>query len=78
MVKNRLQCRRPEFNPWVGKILGEGNGNPLQYSGLENSMEKGAWWTIVPGITDSQTPVSDYTATMITRLKRIEKRKRKT
>ena len=41
-------------------------------------MEKGAWWTIVPGITDSQTPVSDYTATMITLLKRIEKRKRKT
>ena len=31
-----LQGRRPGFNPWVGKIHGEGNGNPLQYSCLEN------------------------------------------
>ena len=30
-----LQCRRPGFNPCVGKIPGEGNGNPLQYSCLE-------------------------------------------
>ena len=34
-----LQCRRAGFDPWVGKILGEGNGYPLQYSGLENSMD---------------------------------------
>ena len=58
MVKY-LQHKRPGFDPWVGKILGEGNGNPLQYSGLENSMERGAWWATVPGITDSQAPVSD-------------------
>ena len=31
-----LQCRRPRFDSWVGKIPGEGNGNPLQYSCLEN------------------------------------------
>ena len=30
---------RPRFNPWVGKIPGEGKGYPLQYSGLENSMD---------------------------------------
>ena len=38
-----LQCTRPGFNPWVGKSPGEGNGNPLQYSCLENPMDRGAW-----------------------------------
>ena len=38
-----LQCGRPGFDPWVGKFPGEGNGNPLQYSGLENPMDGGAW-----------------------------------
>ena len=33
-----LQCGRPRFSPWVGKIAGEGKGYPLQYSSLENSM----------------------------------------
>ena len=31
--------------PGLGKSPGEGNGNPLQYSCLENSMDRGAWWT---------------------------------
>ena len=31
-----LECRRGEFDPWVRKTPGEGNGNPLQYSCLEN------------------------------------------
>ena len=34
-----LQCRRPEFNPGLGRSPGKGNGYPLQYSGLENSMD---------------------------------------
>ena len=38
-----LQCGRPGFNPWVRKFPGEGNGNPLQYSCLENPMDRGAW-----------------------------------
>ena len=33
----------PRFNPWVGKIPKGGNGNPLQYSCLENSMDRAAW-----------------------------------
>ena len=37
-----LQCRRLRFNPWVRKISWIGNVNPLQYSCLDNSMEKGA------------------------------------
>ena len=32
-----------------------GNGNPLQYSCLENSMDRGAWWASVHGIAKSQT-----------------------
>ena len=34
---------------------GEGNGNPLQYSCLESSMDRGAWWATVHGITKSWT-----------------------
>ena len=37
----------------------EGNGNPLQYSCLENSMDKGASWATVPAITKSFTRVRD-------------------
>ena len=36
------QCRRHGFNSWVRKIPGERNGNPLQYSCLENPMDRGA------------------------------------
>ena len=38
-----------------GRSLGEGNGNPLQYSCLENSMDREIWWALVPGVTKSQT-----------------------
>jgi len=50
-----LQCQIPEFNPWVGKIPGEENGNPLQYSCLENPIDRGAWSATVHGVTESQT-----------------------
>ena len=33
--------------PGLGRSFGEGNGNPLQYSCLENSMDRGVWWAIV-------------------------------
>ena len=35
----------------LGRSLGEGNGNPLQYSCLENPMDRGAWWATVHGVT---------------------------
>ena len=35
--------------------IGEGNGNPLQYSCLENPRDKGAWWAAVYGVAQSQT-----------------------
>ena len=50
-----LQCRRPGFDPWVGKIPGEGNGSPLQCSCLENPMDRRVWWAIVHGVSQSWT-----------------------
>ena len=43
--------------------IGEGNGNPLQCSCLENPMGKGAWWAAVHGVAKSQTGLSDFTFT---------------
>ena len=41
--------------PGSGRFPAEGNGNPLQYSYLENPMNRGAWLAIVQGVTRSQT-----------------------
>ena len=41
--------------PGSGKSPGEGNGNPLQYSCLENPMDRGAWWATVHGVAKSWT-----------------------
>ena len=50
----------PGSIPGLGRSLGEGNGNPLQYSCLENSMDGGAWWATVHGVTKSWTQLSDF------------------
>ena len=42
---------------------GEGNGNPLQCSCLENLMDGGAWWAVVHGVSKSRTRLSDFTFT---------------
>ena len=41
----------------------EGNDNPLQYSCLENPMDRGAWWAAVHGVAKSRTQLSDFTFT---------------
>ena len=38
--------------PGLGRSPGEGNGNPLQYFCLENSMDRGAWWATVHGVAE--------------------------
>ena len=45
--------------PGLGRSLGEGNGCPLQYSYMENSMDRGAWQATVHGVTKRQTQLSD-------------------
>ena len=51
----------PGLIPGLGRSPEEGNGNPLQYSRLETSMEGGAWWAIVHGVAKSQIRLSDFT-----------------
>ena len=46
-------ARDPGLIPGSGRSPGEANGNPLQYSCLENPMDGGAWWAAVHGVTES-------------------------
>ena len=48
--------------PGWGRSSGEGNGNPLQYSCLENSMDGGAWWGTVHGVAKIRTQLSHLTS----------------
>ena len=54
VVKNSLasagDIRDTDLIPGSGRSLGEGNGNPLQYSCLEKPMDRGAWWATVHGL----------------------------
>ena len=47
--------------PGSGRSPGEGNVNPLQYSRLENHIDRGAWQATVHGVAKSQTRLSDFT-----------------
>ena len=49
----------PGSIPGLGRSPGEGNGNLLQYSCLENPMDGGAWWAAVQGVAQSRTGLSD-------------------
>ena len=51
--ESTCQCGRPGFDPWVGKIPGGGDGYPLQYSCLGNSMDRGAWGAMVHEVAKS-------------------------
>ena len=54
-LRIHLQCGRPQFSPWAGKIPWRRERLPLQYSGLENSMD-----CITHGVTKTQTWLSDF------------------
>ena len=47
--------------PGLGRSPGEGNGNPLQYSCLENPIHRGAWWATVHGVAKSQIQLRGFT-----------------
>ena len=51
----------PDSIPELGRSPGEGNGNPFEYSCLENPMNGEAWWATVQGVTKSWTQLSDLT-----------------
>ena len=58
------------FSPWYKEHHfyrslrhGEGNGNPLRYSCLDNPMDGGAWWAAVNGVAKSRTKLSDFIST---------------
>ena len=50
-----------DLSPELGRLPGVGNGNPLQYSCLENSTHRGAWWATVHGVTKSWTQLRRHT-----------------
>ena len=64
MVKNPPanagDMREDDLNPGSGRSPGGGNGNPLLYLRLENSMDRGAWWATVHGVTKSWMQLSTY------------------
>ena len=64
MVKNppanALDIRDTASIPGSGRPTGEGKGNPLQYSCLENPMDRGAWQAIGSWVTESRTRLRDW------------------
>ena len=60
MIKICPQCKSPGFDPWSGRSPEEGNGNPLQYSCLENPMDRQAWQANVLRVAKSQTWLMDW------------------
>ena len=51
------------FKPNIHPLHREGNGTPLQYSCLENPMDRGVWWAAVHGVAKSRTRLSNFTFT---------------
>ena len=47
------QAGDADLVPGLGRFPGEGNGNPLHYSCLENPMDRGAWWAAIHGVAKS-------------------------
>ena len=56
---NAGDIRDMDLIPGSERFPGEGNGNPLQYSCMENSMDRGAWWATVHGVAKSRTRLSN-------------------
>ena len=56
----------PGSIPGSGRSPGEVHGNPLQYSCLENPMDRRAWWATVHGVTKSQTRLKQLSTVVVT------------
>ena len=55
VVYGVAQSQTPLKRRSMYACIGEGNGNPLQYSCLENPRDRGAWWAVVYGVAQSKT-----------------------
>ena len=62
---NAAGVREVSSIPGSGRTPGEGNGNTLKYSCLENPMDRGIWWAIVDRVAESQTWLSDWNDRLI-------------
>ena len=62
----------PGSVPGLGRSTGEGNGNPLHYSCLENPIDGEAWWATVHGVAKCRTQLSDFTFTFKHDLKTVQ------
>ena len=60
-VSNEQPCLK--ITGLYDDLFGEGNGTPMQYSCLENPMDRGAWWAAVHGVSKSRTLLSTFTFT---------------
>ena len=63
LLKVKVESEKAGLKLNIQKMNGEGNGNPLQYSCLENPMDGGAWWAAVHGVAECRTRLSDFTFT---------------
>ena len=61
MVKHLPAMQETSVRSLGQRSPGEGNGNPLEYSCLENPTDRGAWQATVHGVTKSRTRLSDFT-----------------
>ena len=62
---NAGDVRDADSVPRSGKSPGEGNGNPLQYSCLENPRNGGAWWAAIYGVTQSRTRLKRFSSSKL-------------
>ena len=70
--ESTCQCRRcKSWSPLLGRSPGDGHGTQLQYSFLENSMDRGAWRATVHGVTENQTGWMEHSATAAKGQKRL-------
>ena len=58
--ESACSAKDPDFIPGSGRTPEEGNGNPLWYTCLKNSMDRGAWQAAVHGVAKSWTRLSDF------------------
>ena len=76
--ESTCQCsrfRRLGFNPWVGKNPRRRKWHPLEYSPLENPMDRGAWWATVHGVAESQTQLSRHAQPYLSPLEKLNSMK---